>query len=661
MKRSIQIIALISIGLFYQCAPKPLAPPVAVRMDEAHRRFEAAEQFFQKKDFQNAIKTYSAFLKEFPDHSLVPAALLKIGDIYAATGRSEKAQETYNRLITQYPQSPFYVAAMLGILQLHYDEGKYNEVIARAADIKEDRLSRSEAVRFLLLLADSHNAVSAIEEAVFSYARAFDRAGVSEKKLILPKLQSALQALDAEAIVRILARLEDAESRGYLLYRLGLLRARHQQYNEAVGALGELVEKFPDHEYAIEAEILLDEFKEMALYWSRKRIAYRRYTIGCMLPLSGPYATFGNRALKGIELALNQFSANEMNPPMTIIVKDTASELNRALQAVAELAEENVAAIIGPIKAAEAAAFEAQDRGIPIITLTQKDDITVIGDFVFRNFITPKMQVKTLVSYAVHHLDVDRFAILYPDEPFGKTYMNLFWDELLLNGGRVMGIESYDPAQTDFADSIKKLVGLYYEVPEELKEKHKPLFYSEQAFQEDQDLDTQLKPKTEEEPKPIIDFGAIFIPDAPKKAGLIIPQLAYHDVVDVHLLGTNLWHSDKLIEMAGQYLQGAIMADGFFSNSRSEAVQRFTKDFQEVYRKRPGFIEAITYDTAMMLFEIMRRPEIGSRSMLKDVLLKMKDYPGVTGSTSFNDDGDCEKRLYLLQVKGNRFVEVPYR
>jgi ABC-type branched-subunit amino acid transport system substrate-binding protein len=253
------------------------------------------------------------------------------------------------------------------------------------------------------------------------------------------------------------------------------------------------------------------------------------------------------------------------------------------------------------------------------------------------------MQVKTIVSYAVNGLGMDRFAILYPDEHYGRRFMNLFWDEILPYGGRVVGIESYNPNEADFGDPIKKLVGLYYEVPEDLKEIPEPLSKEE-----------------EKEPEPIIDFDAVFIPDSPEKAGLLIPQLTYYDVVDVYLMGTNLWQSDQLINMAGQYMQGAIMADGFFASSRSDTVKRFTEMFQKIYGHQPGFIEAITYDTAMMIFDMVNRPEIASRSVLKDALLDISGYSGITGLTSFTEDGDSQKRLYLLRVKGDGFIEVDH-
>ena len=47
--------------------------------------------------------------------------------------------------------------------------------------------------------------------------------------------------------------------------------------------------------------------------------------------------------------------------------------------------------------------------------------------------------------------------------------MKLFWDEVIRQGGSVRGAEAYDPQQTDFARTIRKLVGTHYAVPDDLK------------------------------------------------------------------------------------------------------------------------------------------------------------------------------------------------
>ena len=139
---------------------------------------------------------------------------------------------------------------------------------------------------------------------------------------------------------------------------------------------------------------------------------------------------------------------------------------------------------------------------------------------------------------------------------------------------------------------------------------------------------------------------------------MIIPQLAFYDVKDIYLLGTNLWHSDNLIKMAAQYVQGAIMPDGFFSESSVPIVQEFVQIFEETYQEKPGFIEAVAYDSAMIVFGVLNQPDLRFKSELKNGLLKMPVFSGVTGPTYFDENGDAQKQLYLLRIKGRKFVEL---
>lgn len=653
MKSFHQIRILIFILLLSACAPKPPAP---IELDPGEKMFRSAEQLFHEKSYAEALARYRSYHRSYPQRPNAPAALLKIGEILTLQEKPEAAREAFQGLIEAYPESSVAQDARIGIAATHLREGDFQRAVEQAEKIPEEKLSPLQAFRLDRLLADAFFGTGDFSDAFHYTGRALARAPDTERPALRNRIKSLIQQLDPDTMTALLDRIGNIEARGYLLYELGLHQSEAEQYAAAIDLLSELAETFPDHEYVQSAQTLIDTFKIKLLHQIGKPPIYSRYTIGCLLPLSGPYAYIGNRALRGVELAVNVFSSDEMNPSITVIFRDTHSDPDRALQAVAELQEENVAAIIGPITTAVAAAFEAQDRKIPMITWTQREDINIIGDYVFRNFITPRLQMETIVPYLIHERDSLRFAILYPDEVYGTTYMNLFWDEVIAHGGEIVGVESYDPAQTDFADPIKKLVGLFYAVPDDLK----PVFSPDLDAGEDSDPMKIPTGQKEEKPKAIVDFDAIFIPDAPKKAGLVIPQLVYYDVDNVSLLGTNLWNSDELIQMTGQYAQGAVVADGFFAESRSEAVRTFTRRFQEVYGALPGFIEAITYDTAMMVFQTVRRPEIGSRAMLKDELLKMNDFPGVTGLTSFDETGDCRKRLYLLQLKGNRFVEVKY-
>lgn len=657
MKPTYKIIIITAAVFLWACAPKTIYE----KIDSADQLFSRAEKMFQEKSYEKALTFFNEYLDRYPDRPLAGAALMKTGAIHMTLGDNDRARNIYKRLIAEYPDSYFIPDAAIEIMVTYYNQGEYIKVIEQAADFLEHAVSVSNIIRTYVLMGDTYMAIGSHTDAVNYYSMAYRKAGAHEKNIIITKLKQAVRRLSSQDIVILLSRLEGKFPTGWLMFQLGLNNAGEERYDKALKVLSEFIEKFPAHQDVKQAISLIEEIN--------KKSVYSRYTIGCLLPLSGPYRLYGNRALNGVELALNRFSSQNNHPIIKIIIKDTESDPVKTVLAVKELFEENVAAIIGPVLTAETAALEAQDKGIPIITLTQKDNITSIGDYVFRNFFTPVMQVKTLVSYAVEELMLNSFAILYPDENYGKTFMNLFWDEVIAYGGKVVGVESYNSTHTDFSDPIKKLVGLYYEVPEDLKDAGVEAEDMENnnltvwdgtdtlylyAYEDDEDI-AQEK---DEKPEAIVDFDAIFIPDAPKKAGLIIPQLAFNDVKDTYLLGTNLWHSDSLIEMTRKYAQGAIMSDGFFPESSSEHVMDFVGTFHKTFNKKPEFIEAVAYDTAMILFQMVSRSDIRFRSVLKNELKKLTDFQGVTGLTSFGNDGDVQKKLHLLQIKGKSFVEL---
>jgi branched-chain amino acid transport system substrate-binding protein len=657
-----RVIVLVCFLIFLSaCVSKPPVPPYPVGVGAEDDLFIAAEQMYEAQEYTQALDAYREFLGAYPERPLAPAALMKIGKINSILGNPDEARRAYARLISEYPSSSFSPDAWVEILSSYYHQGNYAEVIEQAPDVLRSIDSPSHVFRVYALVGDAYMALGSPVEAFKEYLEAQQRATDFEQEAITEKLKAAIAQLDSEKILELLENMDNEVARGYLMFQLGLNYAMHEKYNEALIALGNFLDRFPEHPDVSLAEDLIKQIKESALLG--------RYTVGCLLPLSGPYQSVGDRARKGIELALNRFSLITPDPEVNIIVKDSAGSPDQTRIAMQELIDEHVAAIIGPIVTAEVAAAEAQKSKIPIITLTQKDNITSIGDYVFRNFITPQMQVNALVDYTTLSLGLNRFAILYPNETYGITFMNLFWDRLIENGAKVVGLETYNPQNTDFANPIKKLVGLYYEIPEDLKEAAETSADHERGRQQlalgdsqrslgQENTGQNQEQKEEDEPEAIVDFDAIFIPDSPKAAGLIIPQLAFYDVKDVYLLGTNLWHSEDLIKMAASYAQGAIMPDGFFAESPEPVVQDFVKAFEETYEEKPGFIEAVAYDSAMMVFRVLIKPDLRFKSDLKNELLNLADFSGVTGPTHFDEDGEAQKQLHLLMIKGKRFVEL---
>ena len=138
-------------------------------------------------------------------------------------------------------------------------------------------------------------------------------------------------------------------------------------------------------------------------------------SIGAVLPLSGKFAAFGNKALQGAELAIEKYNSTEAGKkrPVRLLIKDSKGMPKMAEKAVSELNVDGVDVIIGPILAttADAAAKKAQELKIPIITMTQKEGITGIGGWVFSNGMTNAAQAKGLVDYASRQGKKGRYTL----------------------------------------------------------------------------------------------------------------------------------------------------------------------------------------------------------------------------------------------------------
>ena len=679
MASMIRIAVIFWFVIVAGCAPTPPPPspqePIA-QIPEHDADFRTAERAFEDGRYEEALQLYDNFLEESEPNLFTEMALFKVAKIYRHTGRNDDAMAVLKQLIQGFPDSVLVPDATLEILHILYESGRYEAVIDQGRAFIETTDPNIKRMPFFLLIGDSYESLGAFMNAARFYYRAWNTASGPQRETAWLKLEASAGQLTIEEIQQLISELKDRDVMGLLLYRLGMAFIMDENYDEAFDVLELFVKRFPehpDHQDALNMILSLEE-----------RSRFTPFTVGCLLPLSGPYAVFGQRALNGIELALDRTGEMAGGIPFTIIVKDSRSDAGVTAAAIEQLDRQKVGAILGPMSAAQAAGRYAQTRGIPILVFTQREEVPDIGSYVFRNFITPKMQVQSLVTFAIEKLGARRFAILYPDEKYGWRYMHLFWDQVVENEGTVNAVEAYDPSGTDFAEPIKKMTGLFYQVPPDLNRPSLPspvpmtLTLLADPFLQDpiatldpvaricgipldrEALDDLGRRNAAREDRwdPIVDFDAVFIPDAPKKAGLVIPQLAYYDIRDVYLLGTNLWNSKALLEMSGEYMKNTLIADAFFAESASEAVQSFVVDFEEAFGRVPGVIEALAYDSAMMVFRTMRQTATDSRRDLKQALLRMAPFQGVTGSTRFRPDGEAEKELQMIRIERGRFVQA---
>jgi len=360
--------------------------------------------------------------------------------------------------------------------------------------------------------------------------------------------------------------------------------------------------------------------------------------VGVLLPLSGRYANFGELVRRGMDLAL-ELSESVGNKPVRFLYRDTAADELLSERAVEELAEgERVLAVAGPLTgtAAQAAANQAQKMRIPLVSLSQKDGVPEIGDYVFRDSLTSRQQVLALVRYAMEERQLTSFAILHPENRMGLEMADIFTREVESRGGRIASRQGYGENLTDFRRQIKLLK------------------------RENPDAPDPEPTKTNGAAAPVkpLPFEALFLPDYADRVGLIAPQLAFYGIENIPLFGINGWNSPDLILLAGRYVEGAVFVDGFYRQSQRPAVQEFVNRYFQKYGEEPTILEAQGFDAAGILLSVLAGGEIRTREEMRAALSMVRDYPGITGATTFNREGEAEKNLFLLRVLDGNIEEI---
>ncbi len=97
----------------------------------------------------------------------------------------------------------------------------------------------------------------------------------------------------------------------------------------------------------------------------------------------------------------------------------------------------------------------------------------------------------------------------------------------------------------------------------------------------------------------------------------------------------------------------------FFPSSDFPFVKEFVSNFYAAYGEEPDAVAAEGYDAASMLLDAMRQEDAAtSRTRVRDEILEIRDFPGVSGLTSFDEVGATRKSLYLLTVTRGEIAEI---
>lgn len=671
--KAITVLIAVMAFFVFSCEKRVILkePPekVAVKKPPEKRAvidyFSEAERYWSEKKYEKALAAYDLYLTVEPKGDRVRDALTRKATIYYNTNQYEEALPLFLDVIEEYPVERRAEIHLL-TARTYFHLQKYPEARLSALRWLEiyTYYPGREEVFFLLgqTLKELHNN----PRAFYWWLKVLESSsmkGEEKEKIRLQLLDLIYQATEDE-LIQMVSYAEESDLIYPIYYQLTLFYLISGRLEKAREAVLKVVSVAPEEEWAIKPQEMLQMIDE--------RLEVRPNVVGCLLPLSGPFALYGQEVLNGLELGFDIFQENEESlSSMELVIRDTEGDTETAIEAIKELAvKEKALVTIGPLisKVAEGVVEKAQELGMPIITLSQSDAITKKGKMVFQNCLNPEDQLRSLVNKVMGEMGLKRFAILYPANSYGKYFMNKLWDKVESNGGVITAVESYDPKSTDFAVEIKKMVGLFYPRPkpnieEEEEEKEEDKEQLEQKMEEPE-VEGEAKVEEqdlEEEPEPIVDFDAVFIPDSYERAGLIASQLAYHDVLGVTLLGTNLWNSPKLIDIAGRYVHGAIFPSGFFSGSGYIGVDSFVDRYRTSFGQEPQFLAAIGYDTIRVVKEILKEKgkDMKTRENFRSALAGNKYFDSVTGPMFFDDERRAKRDPLLLTISGRHFFPMP--
>ena len=365
---------------------------------------------------------------------------------------------------------------------------------------------------------------------------------------------------------------------------------------------------------------LLGVFASLAVFSGCTEKKTDEILIGHYASMTGDQATFGQSTDKGIRLAVEEINSQGgiRGKKIKLITMDNRSNNDETVSVVNRLIEQKkVVALLGEVASGRSilAAPIAQNKKIPMISPSSTNPkVTQIGDFIFRVCFIDPFQGTVMAKFAKENLKMKKVAVL---REVSSEYS--------------MGLADY------FIEKFKALGG---EVVADLSYADKDVDYKAQL--------TQIRSKNPD---------GVFVPGYYTQVGLIARQ-ARDLGLKVPLMGGDGWESPKLSEIGGKAIDGGYFSNHYSNESSDSHVKNFIEKYKAKYNELPEGLAAVAYDAAKMLAMALEKTTDFSPQQIRDEFAKIKDYEGVTGKMTIDENRNARKPAVVVQVDGknNKFV-----
>lgn len=338
--------------------------------------------------------------------------------------------------------------------------------------------------------------------------------------------------------------------------------------------------------------------------------------IGAILVLTGPDAKAGQSARQGIEMAADEVNdaGGVRGKSIMVIYEDDQGLPKHAVAAANKLIDVNkVSAIVGPMWSSPTLAVApiAEKSGTVLMSPTASSPkITEAGDYVFRTTYSDAFEGTKTAEYAYRKLGYRETSVLYINNDFGVGLKDVFSKRFRELGGEVASAEGYDPEARDFRSQLQKIKG--------------------------SDADATY----------VVGYSEV---------GQVLKQ-ARELGLRSSFISSIMFEILDVIRIAGEAAEGVVYAYVSYDPEMGDRIaKRFARSFEQRFGNRPDPEAAFSYDTVKILCSVMAN--VGFNPVdIRDGLYEVKGYQGVTGTTTFDENGDVVKPIGFKRVQGGSYV-----
>jgi branched-chain amino acid transport system substrate-binding protein len=126
--------------------------------------------------------------------------------------------------------------------------------------------------------------------------------------------------------------------------------------------------------------------------------------------------------------------------------------------------------------------------------------------------------------------------------------------------------------------------------------------------------------------------------------------------LDMPFLGTDGWESDEFLQAGGKDVANTYFASHFSAEEKSERTVKFVADYEKLYGRAPIALGALGYDAVNFVADALRRAGGTEAIALRDALAATKDFPGVTGNITLDENRNPAKSAIVLRVADGKFT-----